>query len=500
MMGLCWSIPVDVPSTILISITVFLILRWYMRRHIALPPGPRSLPVVGSLPTLLSLRNTGAPHQIFQRLSEKHGPVLMVNLVAGNRVVVLHGYDVIRDALNHPDLNGRPSLSVFEQVLQGGIGVVGASGELWRAQRKLTLNFMRDFGVGKPVFEDRITTEAGFMLDEIRTYNGRPFNPSQILSSGISNVICSVVFGSRYDYTDSIFIELQRAIYRNTELMGGATGAILFMPYSHLLASFLPMVKECLDNTRHVNDFSRSVLEEHRKTFNPEIIRDFMDVILEEERRAEDSTVTVNDLLGTTADLFSAGSETSSTTLRWALLYMIEFPEIQRKIQGEIDREVGRDCLPRLSDRAKLPYTEASLHEIQRISNIIPLGVPHEASSDVTFRGYNIPKGTIILPNLWALGMDQELWPEPDKFIPERFFDETDQSVKKSEKLIPYGTGRRACLGEQLAKMELFLFFTHFLHGFNLSKPEGAPPISFQGVGGISLSPLPFEICANRRK
>ncbi len=300
---------------------------------------------------------------------------------------------------------------------------------------------MRDFGVGKPVFEDRITTEAGFMLEEVGAYNGKPFNPFQILSSAISNVICSVVFGSRYDYTDPRFIELQRVIYRNTELMGGATGAILFMPYAHLLASFLPMVKECLDNTQYVNDFSRNVLEEHQKTFNPENIRDFMDVILK-ETRAKDCTVTVNDLLGTTADLFSAGSETSSTTLRWALLYMIAYPEIQRKIQQEIDREVGPDHLPCLSDKAKLPYTEATLHEIQRISNIIPLGVPHEASGDVTFRGYDIPKGTLILPNLWALGMNQELWPEPNKFVPERFLDETDQSLKKSEKLIPLGTGK----------------------------------------------------------
>ncbi|XP_038057362.1 cytochrome P450 2C15-like [Patiria miniata] len=498
-----WWIPsVDATATdttaLFVGVAVFVTVSWFCIRRADLPPGPRSWPLVGCLPSLLFY--SGAIHEIFHKLSQRYGPVVSVDLIFGRRVVVLHGFDVIRDAFHqYPELNGRPSLSVFEKVLKGGVGVVGATGDLWKTQRRITLNFMRDFGLNKPVFEDRITTETQHMLEEMRKHGGQPFNPSHLLSSAIANVICSVVYGSRYEYSDPRFVELLRAVYRNLELMGGATGAILFMPYSHLLASLVPMVRECLDNMQYVCDFSQDVLEHHRKDFDRNNLRDFMDVIIKETTSSK-TNVTINDLHGTTADLFAAGTETSSTTLQWALLAMIVHPEVQGQVQEELDRVVGRDRLPKLSDRHRLPYTEATLQEIQRIGNIIPLGVPHEASSDVTFRQYHIAKGTLVLPNLWALGMDPELWPEPQSFKPERFLDETGQNVLKPDELIPFCTGRRACVGEQLAKMELFLFFTHLLHQFILQKPEGSPPLSFRGVGGISLAPQPFEICAVPRR
>ncbi|XP_022089789.1 cytochrome P450 2J6-like [Acanthaster planci] len=484
-------------TAVLIGVAVFIIVRWLCRRPANLPPGPLALPLVGSLPSLLFY--SGAPHEIFHRLSQRYGPVVNIDLIFGRRVVVLHGYDVIKDAFRHyPQLNGRPSLSVFEKVLKGGVGVVGASGDLWRAQRRITLHFMRDFGLNKPHFEDRISTEARHLLEAIRAHRGCPFNPSHILSSALANVICLVVFGSRYEYTDPRFVELLRAIYRNLELMGGATGAILFMPYSHLLAKFVPVVRECLDNTQYVCDFSRAALEDHREDFDPGNLRDFMDVIIR-EMTCTKSGVTVNDLHGTTADLFAAGTETSAVTLQWALLYMVACPQVQARVQQELDRVVGRSRFPRLSDRNRLPYAVATLQEVQRIGNIIPLGVPHEASGDVTFRQHHIPKGTLVLPNLWALGTDPTLWPEPHVFNPDRFLDEHHEVLKPDE-LLPFCIGRRSCVGEQLAKMELFLFFTHLLHRFTFEKPEGSPALSFRGVGGISLSPQPFEICAIPRR
>uniref|UniRef100_A0A3B4H4J6 Uncharacterized protein n=1 Tax=Pundamilia nyererei TaxID=303518 RepID=A0A3B4H4J6_9CICH len=101
-------------------------------------------------------------------------------------------------------------------------------------------------------------------------------------------------------------------------------------------------------------------------------------------------------------DLFVAGSETTSTTLRWAFLYMAKYPEIQEKVQAEIDREIGESRQPSMEDRANLPYTDAVIHEVQRIGNIAPLGVPHVTNRDVELGGYSVPKVSgCVLERTW---------------------------------------------------------------------------------------------------
>ncbi|KAI8513696.1 hypothetical protein Bbelb_080200 [Branchiostoma belcheri] len=164
-------------------------------------------------------------------------------------------------------------------------------------------------------------------------------------------------------------------------------------------------------------------------------------------------------------------------------------------VHQEIDSVLGQSP-PSYAQRNLLPYTAATIAEVQRIKPIVPLSVPHAASRDTTLNGYNIPQEAIILVNLWSVHMDPELFPEPDSFRPERFLDQ-DGNFAKHEALIPFSIGHRICLGEQLAKMELFMLFVSLMQRFTFHLPEGAPKPSMMGVaGGVMNVPPPFELCA----
>ncbi|XP_072044411.1 cytochrome P450 2D6-like [Amphiura filiformis] len=204
----------------------------------------------------------------------------------------------------------------------------------------------------------------------------------------------------------------------------------------------------------------------------------------------------------TVEDLFLAGSETTATTLRWCAVLMLEHPDVQSRVQRELDDIIGRNRLPTLADRPNLPYTEAVIQEIARFATIAPIGAPHFTSVDTTFRGYKIPKDTMIIGNFWSISRDKKLWDDEtlDEFQPERFLDENCNSVKKPEHHIVFGSGKRACPGEQLAKMEIYIFFTHMLHQFTMKKPTGAGFNDTRGQPGAVHAPFPFEVCLEPRK
>ena len=142
-------------------------------------------------------------------------------------------------------------------------------------------------------------------------------------------------------------------------------------------------------------------------------------------------------------ELFAAGSEGTSTTLTWAIIYMSLNQDIQSRCRAEIDAAIGRDEIPRMQHRPQLSFTEACIMETQRLADVVPLGIPHAATEDVSFRGYFIPKSTMILPNLYSVHMDPKLWPEPDHFKPERFLDDDGKVIRRAE-LIPFSVGEES--------------------------------------------------------
>uniref|UniRef100_A0A8C5MWS1 Cytochrome P450 n=1 Tax=Leptobrachium leishanense TaxID=445787 RepID=A0A8C5MWS1_9ANUR len=189
--------------------------------------------------------------------------------------------------------------------------------------------------------------------------------------------------------------------------------------------------------------------------------------------------------------------ETTSTTLRWGILMMIKYPEIQEKVQAEIAQTVGL-TQPNYSHREQMPYTNAVIHEIQRFGDILPMVVPHEVTKDVDFKGYFIPKGTRVIPLLSSVLRDKTKFKYPDEFNPNNFLDSEGNFVK-NEAFMPFGAGRRICVGETLAKMELFIYFTSLIQRFTFCLPPGADDVNLCAPGGFTNAPPAQTICATSR-
>ncbi len=318
-----------------------------------------------------------------------------------------------------------------------------SSGDLWKQQRKFSLSALRNMGVGKSSFEDQISRETSVLIKELSRKAGQVFDPRKLITNAVSNVICSVVFGKQYSYDDPEFRELLGIAERHIRL-AGAGGAQAFVK----ALQYLPTKtnRELIKNADRMEAFTQKQIDEHRAKFDPDNVRDYTDVYLQEIRlhkeRGEVLHLKEENVFGAVNNVFGAGVETTSTTLRWAFLYMITHPEIQRRIQNEIDSVIGQDRMPRLSDRTNLPYTMATILEIQRHASILFLGFPHSAATDTTLCGYDIPEGAMIISNLWALHHDPDFWDDPEKFNPERFMDEDGNVVHHEEHLIPFSIGK----------------------------------------------------------
>ncbi|XP_033639373.1 cytochrome P450 2J6-like [Asterias rubens] len=497
------SISVGFHTLLLFAVTFLLVLtavRQYRRRPKNLPPGPWGLPIIGSL---LSLGTN--PHLTFLEMTKTYGKVFRMNL-AGQRVVVVNGFEAVREALvkNASAFAGRPKMALFHELTEGQGIVTSDYGPVWREQRRFTLQTLRNFGFGKRSFETKITEEIHHMLAAFREKGSEAFQADHILEISASNVVSSLNFGRRFDYKDPQFQLLVDMIYRFSEI-GTNAAAANFFPF--LIKLPLPNIREMFHISDIIESFLMGIINQHKETYDPKAKRDFIDAYLgeiarrQQESPSDDATsasFTEKYLYHILNDLIFAGTETMSSTLRWALLYMIVFPDVQEKIQAELDSVLEKDQLPSIEDRQNLPYTEATLMEVQRMANITALPYPHKTTEDTELCGFSIPKDTPIYINLYSVHIDPTQWVEPEKFRPERFLGENGK-VQNRPALMPFSAGRRACPGENLAKMELFLFFSSMLHAFKISAAPENPQPSIEKHYGISLNPSPFKICTTPR-
>ncbi|XP_065699502.1 cytochrome P450 2H1-like [Patagioenas fasciata] len=429
------------------------------------PPGPTTLPIVGNI-FQLNLRNLP---ESFKKLSKEYGSVFTIHL-GPRKAVVLYGYDAVKEALidQGDDFSGRGNLPLADRLFQGS-GIVTSNGETWKQLRRFALTTLRDFGMGKKSIEERIQEEAHFLVERIRNTRAQPFNPANFLVHAVSNIICSIVFGNRFDYEDEKFLTLIDLLNRDDELQKSIQ--IQLYNFFPTILDYLPGPhQKLIQSTGKVNEFILGIIAEHQKTLDPTCPRDFIDAFLnkmEQEKGNDHSEFTTETLSRTTADLFFAGTGTTSMTLRYGLLILQKYPEIVERMQKEIDCVIGRDRSPCMADRSRMPYTNAVTHEIQRFIDFIPLNVPHSVIKDTKFRDYFIPKGTMIFPVLNSVLHDSKEFPNPEKFDPGHFLN-ANGTFKKSDYFMPFSAGKRICAGEGLARMEIFIFLTAILQNFTL--------------------------------
>ncbi|NWI64548.1 CP2J6 protein, partial [Todus mexicanus] len=263
------------------------------------------------------------------------------------------------------------------------------------------------------------------------------------------------------------------------------------------LMSYLPGPhKKALSSYDVLSSFARKEIRRHVERGIPDEPQDFIDFYLAEMNKVSDKPKYDEDnLVCVMNDLFLGGSETSSTTLYWGLLYMVANPDIQEKVQKELDAVLGPSQLICYEDWRKLPYTNAVVHEIQRFSNIVFVGMPRSCVRDTTLLGFPVKKGTIIIPNIASVLCDPEQWETPRQFNPGHFLDK-DGNFTPREAFLPFSAGHRVCLGEQLASTELFIFFANLLRAFTFQLPEGVTEINTEPIFGGTLQPHPYSVCA----
>nr|XP_042716997.1 cytochrome P450 2F3-like [Chrysemys picta bellii] len=448
------------------------------RKGGCLPPGPRPLPLLGNLLQF----DTKDMAKSLLTLSERYGPVYTLHL-GPQRMVVLCGYQVVKEALvdQAEAFSGRGDLPVLFRLTQGN--------EHFRSRVSVTGHLR----LGAPRVRPFPPLTAGSLPSP-----AAPFDPTFLISQAVSNVICSIVFGDRFDYQDGSFLTLVGLINRNFQLLSSPWGQ-MYNIFPGLMSCLPGPHNRIFENFEQLQLFVLERVKMHQESFDPNCPRDFIDCFLlkmEQENQDPLSYFHTETLVMTTHNLFFAGTETVSTTLRYGFLLLMKYPEIQAKVHAEIDQVIGRHRSPSVEDRSLMPYTDAVIHEVQRFGDVIPMGLPHVVTRDTHFRGFLLPEGTNVLPLLFSVHNDPAQFKDPATFDPVHFLDPSG-GFRKHDAFMAFSAGKRVCLGEGLARMELFLLFTTILQRFVLTplvRPEDidiSPLMS--GLGNV---PRPYKFRA----
>lgn len=357
------------------------------------PPGPLGIPCIGSTHYLTEMRHFG-----MMKLAKKYGNIVSLKLFHFD-VVLVNGFEEIKDLFGRKEFCDRGKLDLNVGVKWDGEKQEGILdneyGPSWSAHRKLFHTVMREIGMGRRGIEQIIQVESGYMMREINNVidEAKPFDPFSVINIAVLNVIASFIFGDRYEYDNEKMkrlIRINNDYVQNTEALKDPFFLLCIVPI--LKEIWIPRsarnVKEKLEK---LMEFCGEEVEFHKKNLDPQAPRDFIDyylIKLQTQKASGKPVYTEHGLRATLIDLFIAGGDTTATTLRWAMLYMADHKDVQKKVQDEIDEVLGFDKQAKFEDRIKMPYTEATIHEIQRFSSILAVGLLHIPICDVEFQGY----------------------------------------------------------------------------------------------------------------
>ncbi|NWV59681.1 CP1A5 protein, partial [Malurus elegans] len=360
------------------------------------------------------------------------------------------------------------------------------SGDVWKARKKMAQNALKSFSIAPSptssstcLLEEHVSKEAEYLVTKFLQLmeDEKRFDLSRYLVVSVANVICAMCFGRRYEHDDQELLILVNSAQQFDDVAAIGNPAD-FIP----LLRYLPSrsMKLFIDFNRYFLSFLQKIVKEHYETYDENNIRDITDSLIEQclDKKVETKTATQipkEKIVNLVNDIFGAGFDTVTLALSWSLMYLVTYPDIQRKIQEELDQRIGRERRPRLSDRGSLPYTEAFILEMFRHSSFVPFTIPHSTTKDTVLNGCYIPKDTCVFINQWQVNHDEKLWKDPESFNPERFLSADGSRVNKEdgEKVLLFGLGKRRCIGETIARWQVFLFLATLLQQLEFSVCEG---------------------------
>lgn len=453
---------------VLISISGCWYRRLRKRGEVPFPPGPRGWPLIGYLWQL-----GDSPHLTLTAISRKYGDVFSVQL-GGRPVVVLNGSELIGHVMSMrgAPLADRPSFETYRHY-SGGASISFSSYDIaLRQHRNMAFSAIRHLVDGSLMDDEAVLRRELTHLTDLWRSRTSGFDPSPDISITVSSFLYSFCFGERHLLRDDPeYVELLASENPTTQLFS-AGSHVDFMPWLRSLTKR----SQVRSATKRMRDFvmlnARQVARWKADGHNGSCIVGSLLTSWNDELRSpsEAGSLPRKRVENTTVEFMSAGSETSTASLLWLLLYMAKYPDSQGVVQRELDRVIGDQDLS-VQDQQRLPYTEACILEVMRLIAIVPLGLPHTARRDVIVNGYVIPRGTVVLTNLWSAGRDRRVWSDADHFRPERFLRQSadgstvvDRSLAR--KYYPFGAGSRRCVGEKLGRTQVFYAFAWILRHF----------------------------------
>ncbi|XP_061162694.1 cytochrome P450 2F5-like [Saccostrea echinata] len=477
---------------LLLTFCVSLVYLWRKQRT-NYPPGPISFPFIGNLDFFKS-----KSHIRVANLRELYGDIFSIKAGKWN-IVVVCSQEGILEGLTDPDNNfdGRPNFTVFHNLFMGNRqrGISTADFDLkTQIKRDFVINSLNShwnphpdrghlsYSVEKIVVKETLSLMCFFLNEE------GAFDPAECFKFAHLHIMMTLLFEDTYDADDPITHE----IYDSLEDRKEAMKIQLYNYFPFLKPFFKQQIRQVEERASLLTKFQRILLNQHKDSYNPNDLRDFVDQLLIFIEAGEDRELLDSDDMDCILlELAGGGFSSVPALLTWLMGYMAAFPDVQTQMQKEMDQVVGRKRFPTLVDQPFLPYTMAIILEVQRIVTLFPFLHPHRAVKNCLFQGYNIPKNTIMMFSVWSLHHDKKLWKNPSKFNPLRFLDSSG-GLHIPEFFIPFGLGDRRCPGESLVDVEVFIFFTHIMHQLYV-RPEGTTH-NLESTYQQAVQPKPFKV------
>jgi len=436
-------------------------------RNKRLPPGPFPLPIIGNLHLLGQL-----PHQALAALSLKFGPLMSLRLGSALTLVV-SSPDMAKEFLKIHDLlfASRPPTAAANYFWYNCTDVGFAPyGDYWREVRKvcvLQLLSSRRLNYFCFIREEEVSA----MIRSIAN-SDHPLNISKTVSTLVSDILCRMTFGRKYSDQDSIGGKGINSMMKESFVVAGAFNVGDYIPYLGWM-DLQGLNRRFKEIHRIQDEFLEKVIEEHVAQNDPNVQRDLVDVLLAASADKDmQPQITRENIKAILYDMLAAGTDTSSTTMEWAMSELLRNPPVLKKVQDELERVVGKGRMVRESDLPSLPYLQAVVKETLRLHAASPLALPHLSVEACNVLGYEIPRNTRVLVNLWAIGRNPTSWEDSERFVPERFMNgcSLDEKVRNCE-WIPFGAGRRGCPGEHLGMLLVEFPLAQLLHCFDWTLP-----------------------------
>ncbi|KAK0396070.1 hypothetical protein QR680_001553 [Steinernema hermaphroditum] len=482
---------------------------YWKRRN--LPPGPIPWPLVGNA---LTVKKFSPGYDAYLLWKRQYGNVYTYWL-GELPIVAVTDYKLMVSTFvqDGETFAGRYNNEYFTNRFRyGNYGVVETDGEVWREQRRFTLHVLRNFGLGKNVMQEKILDEVSSIfqkIDQDIEHEHGKIDITSCLEVCVGSIINGLLLGYRFDTPERLeeFEYLRRIISDFLRMAVSPMSAIVIVStrFVQHLPVFKDVYQELMSNRDLLFNFFEKQIEEHEKEIDYSSSHepsDYVEAYLREIHKGngEDSRSSFSriQLVNVLLDLWVAGMETTINTIAWGIIYILHNPDVQDKMHAEFDRVIGSDRLITTKDKNELIYLAAVINETQRCANLLAQNLFHKTTRDAVIEGHHIPKGTCIIPQISCVLLDEKVFPDPYQFKPERFINDKGELIR-IEELIPFSLGKRQCLGESLARMELFLVMANLFNRYKISPEADDKLPSTEKRAGITVQPHPFT-CVMRKR